>query len=360
MNRFPRQFASRTPGAVQRAFLSSTASKSSLWPPNPSLPLPTVLFSNNHLLVVNKPPGWHSAPSADAPIDLLDNDKASRPDGRAASTKCLLSHLQRRKLGGGSQRTFLAPVHRLDQPCSGVQLYAKTSRAASRIQRHWREIAHKSYLAVLASPQALEALMQQASPSTTDINVSASQVDDAAVGTDDAQWYELKGYLERRRTAKHPLSNESSDATRGWSVKMIPVLFQTNESDLNSYSDDGRYRLCSIHLQVVCPDRGMVRVATRDGARHVIRALLSSHGAPLAGDVRYGDIVGASGRSAVTALLPLPDKSVALHAERVEIVPPSGASGTASFFHALRGPHVAPIPPPWGGWFGFSSDATNL
>jgi 23S rRNA-/tRNA-specific pseudouridylate synthase len=325
------------------------------------LPPPTVLFSNNHLLVINKPPGWCAAPNADASIALLDDDDdddgASRM-GTPPTAKCLLSHLQRLTLGGGSQGTYLVPVHRLDQPCSGVQLYAKTSRAASRIQRQWRDLAKKSYVAVLDSPQALQGLVRQASlPSHRDNEARSNNVDGVVDQIDEARWYELRGYLERRRTSTHRSkenhSTSSLDSARGWSVTMIPApSSQMNDLDLHNYSDDRRYRLCSIRFQVLCMDRGLIRIATRDGARHVIRALLSSFGAPLAGDLRYGGGAGGS-RSKAYSARPLPDRSVALHGERLEIiVPPSDARAKASFLDDLRGPYVAPIPPLWDEWFG--------
>jgi 23S rRNA-/tRNA-specific pseudouridylate synthase len=320
------------------------------------LPPPTVLFSNNHLLVVNKPPGWCAAPNADASIALvLDDDGASR-SGTPPTAKCLLSHLQHLQLGGGSQQTFLVPIHRLDQPCSGVQLYAKTSRAASRIQRQWRDIVKKSYVAVLESPEALQGLVRQASlPSHKDEEAPLNSNDEDGVA-DEAPWYELRGYLERRRSSTHHRRSadpSSLDSARGWSVTMIPAISsQMNEFVLHNYSDDRRYRLCSIRFQVLSADRGLVRIATRDGARHVIRALLSSFGGPLAGDLRYGGASSSGGKA--YAARPLPDRSVALHAERLEIIcaPSSDARGKPSFLHDLRGPYVAPLPPLWDEWFG--------
>lgn len=75
--------------------------------PNPKqfrLPEPTVVFTNNHLLFVNKPAGYHSQP----------NESIEQKP----SNKCLLSKLKARELGGGSANNFLLPMHRLDQPCT--------------------------------------------------------------------------------------------------------------------------------------------------------------------------------------------------------------------------------------------------
>jgi 23S rRNA-/tRNA-specific pseudouridylate synthase len=361
MNHLSRQLASRTACAAGHVTERAAYSTSTRLPPQQDIsrPLPTVLFSNNHLLVVNKPPGWCASPNSEASSSLLDDGSGASRLGAATTETCLLSHLRRQKLGGGSQQAYLVPVHRLDQPCSGVQLYAKTSRAASRIQRQWRDLVRKSYVAVLDSPEALQGLVRQASlPSHRDNEARSNNVDGVVDQIDEARWYELKGYLERRRSSKHRSkenhSTSSLDTNRGWSVTMIPALSsQMNESDLHNYSDDRRYRLCSIRFQVLRADVGLIRIATRDGARHVIRALLSSFGAPLAGDLRYGGGASSSCGKAYAAR-PLPDRSVALHAERLEIIciPPLRDNGKASFLDDLRGPYVAPIPPLWDEWFG--------
>merc|ERR1740124_1823499 len=93
---------------------------------------PTVLFTNNHLLVINKPPGWSSMPTKSEPV------------------KCLLQYLTSKGLGGGSKKTFLIPLHRIDQPCSGIMFFAKTSKAASRVTKIWkRRLVEKCYYCVL-------------------------------------------------------------------------------------------------------------------------------------------------------------------------------------------------------------------
>ena len=62
---------------------------------------PSIVFSNNHLLLVNKPPGYHSQPN-ESPA--LGNN-----------SKCMLTKLRSLRLGGGSSKDFLLPMHRLDQ-----------------------------------------------------------------------------------------------------------------------------------------------------------------------------------------------------------------------------------------------------
>lgn len=62
---------------------------------------PSIVFTNNHLLLVNKPPGYHSQP----------NESPSMGN----NAKCMLTKLKSMALGGGSSKDFLLPMHRLDQ-----------------------------------------------------------------------------------------------------------------------------------------------------------------------------------------------------------------------------------------------------
>lgn len=83
-----------------------------------------VIYEDNHLLVVNKPCGL-----------LVQGDQTDRPT--------LLEHgkawLKTRYDKPGN--VFLALVHRLDRPASGVVVLARTSKAASRLSEQIR--AHR-------------------------------------------------------------------------------------------------------------------------------------------------------------------------------------------------------------------------
>lgn len=76
------------------------------------LAMPQVLYSNNHLLFVNKPAGWITVAHSDNTFEQRMN-------------QCLLSNLKEQSLGGGSKSDFLKPLHRIDQPCTGAVIYAK-------------------------------------------------------------------------------------------------------------------------------------------------------------------------------------------------------------------------------------------
>ena len=76
-----------------------------------------ILHADNHLLVVNKPPGLVTQPSAHHRVSL---EGAAKEWIKAT--------------GGKPGNVFLHPIHRLDRPVSGVVLFARTSKALSRLQ----------------------------------------------------------------------------------------------------------------------------------------------------------------------------------------------------------------------------------
>jgi len=92
-----------------------------------------LIYEDNHLLVVNKPPNILSQGDKTGDEDLLT---------------ILKKDLKRRYNKPGN--VFLGLVHRLDRPVGGVMVFAKTSKAASRLsdQIRRREF-HKVYLAVV-------------------------------------------------------------------------------------------------------------------------------------------------------------------------------------------------------------------
>ena len=92
-----------------------------------------VLFIDNHLLVVNKPPGL-----------LAQADRTGDPD----VVRLGKAYLKERFDKPGN--VFLGLVHRLDRPASGVMVLARTSKAAARLAAQFRERRPvKRYLAVV-------------------------------------------------------------------------------------------------------------------------------------------------------------------------------------------------------------------
>lgn len=97
---------------------------------HPSWPLPYV---DNHLLVLYKPAGLLVQGDETGEVSLLD-----------------LGKLWIKEEHGKPGKVFLALVHRLDRPVAGVTLFCRTSKAANRVGRQFREnTMAKTYLAVV-------------------------------------------------------------------------------------------------------------------------------------------------------------------------------------------------------------------
>lgn len=89
--------------------------------PNPSK---SIVFSNNHIILINKPAGYHCQPN--------ESNINAKINVMTTSSKCLVTTLKKEGVGGGSDGTFLLPLHRIDQPCTGAVLLAKNSKAGAR------------------------------------------------------------------------------------------------------------------------------------------------------------------------------------------------------------------------------------
>lgn len=92
---------------------------------------PVIIYEDNHLLIVQKPPGFLSQPDGGAGPDLL---------------AWAGGYLARDKPG----RAYVGLVHRLDLSVGGVLALAKTSKAAARLSAQFRERrVEKIYLALV-------------------------------------------------------------------------------------------------------------------------------------------------------------------------------------------------------------------
>ena len=98
-----------------------------------------ILYEDNHVLAIDKPAGMLSQGDLSGDLDVLTAVKEL---------------LKRRDAKPGN--VYLGLVHRLDRPVSGAMLLAKTSKAAGRLSRQFRERETvKLYRAVVAGvPEA--------------------------------------------------------------------------------------------------------------------------------------------------------------------------------------------------------------
>lgn len=81
-----------------------------------------ILFEDNHILVVNKPAGMLSQEDNTGDIDLLTSAR---------------QYIKEKYQKPG--KVFLGLVQRLDRPVSGIMIFARTSKAASRLSEQFRK-----------------------------------------------------------------------------------------------------------------------------------------------------------------------------------------------------------------------------
>lgn len=98
---------------------------------------PTVIFEDNHLLVLNKPAGW-----------LVQADRT----GDQTLTDWGKTYLKEKYAKPGA--VYLHPAHRIDRPVSGAVLFGRTDKALGRLTVLFRDKKiEKTYLALaLAAP----------------------------------------------------------------------------------------------------------------------------------------------------------------------------------------------------------------
>ncbi len=175
-----------------------------------------IIFEDNHLLVVEKP---RNIPA--------QADRTNDPD----MLTLLKSDLKSRYNKPGN--VFLGLVHRLDRPVGGVMVFAKTSKAASRLSGQIRQRAfHKIYLAVVhGCPQPRS-------------------------GT-------LESYLIKD-TQTNTVKTAGSDA------------------------NGARHALLNYSVKREGADLSLVRIDLHTGRPHQIRVQFAEIGCPLHGDGKYG------------------------------------------------------------------------
>lgn len=99
----------------------------------------TVLYEDNHIIVVNKQAG-----------EIVQGDKT----GDTPLSELVKDYIKEKYQKPGA--VFLGVVHRLDRPVSGVTLFARTSKALPRLNKLFaeHEKVKKTYWAIVANKPA--------------------------------------------------------------------------------------------------------------------------------------------------------------------------------------------------------------
>ena len=214
-----------------------------------------ILFEDNHCLGLNKPAGW--------PTTHFDGSEET-------FDRLAKAYLKEKHEKPGN--VYLGIVHRLDKPTSGALLFAKTSKAASRLSEQFRDAAvEKVYWAV------------------------ASEAPPNPKGFAWADWGTLDDWL---------LHDEAERL-----VRVVPADTEGAKPARTGY-------------QVKARHGGLMLLELRphSGRKHQLRVQLASRGAPIFADKKYGATqifgngIGLHARS-LTFLHPILHEPITLKAE---------------------------------------------
>ncbi len=206
-----------------------------------------VVYEDNHIIIVNKESG-----------EIVQGDKT----GDTPLSDIVKQYLKEKYQKPGE--VFLGVVHRLDRPVSGLVIFARTSKALTRLNKMFAEgEVHKTYWAIVSCSPKLFA--------------------------------EQSGRAERGGLVTHWLTR--------------------NEQQNKSYAYDHEVphsKKAMLHYEVI--GRGeryaLLEVRLLTGRHHQIRCQLSAIGCPIKGDLKYG------------AKRSNPDGSISLLSRHVEFVHP--------------------------------------
>mgnify|MGYP001129350166 CR=1 FL=1 len=176
-----------------------------------------ILYEDNHIIIVNKASG-----------EIVQGDKT----GDEPLVETLKKYIKERDNKPG--QVFMGVVHRLDRPVSGVVIFAKTSKALSRLNAMFASgDVHKTYWAVTRNkPAEPEAVLTHYISS-----------------------------VERNNKSYASLMPKDGAKLAKLSYKLI--------------ASTERYHLLEVNLMT--------------GRKHQIRVQLSSIGCMVKGDLKYGD-----------------------------------------------------------------------
>ena len=203
-----------------------------------------VVYEDNHIIIVNKQSG-----------EIVQGDKT----GDRPLSDIVKDYIKEKYQKPGA--VFLGVVHRLDRPVSGLVIFARTSKALTRLNKMFVEgEVHKTYWAIVKKETG-----------------TRSQ--------DTGEWHTLTHWLVRneKQNKSYAYDHEKPNAK-----KAILKYRTIGQSD--------NYTLLEVNLMT--------------GRHHQIRCQLAAMGCPLKGDLKYG-----SPRSN-------PDGSISLMSRRVEFIHP--------------------------------------
>ena len=208
-----------------------------------------VIYEDNHIIIVNKQSG-----------EIVQGDKT----GDRPLSDIVKDYIKVKYQKPGE--VFLGVVHRLDRPVSGLVVFARTSKALTRLNKMFAESeVHKTYWAIVRSEE---------------LRVKSEEFAAAIQG-----WQTLTHWLVRneKQNKSYAYDHEKPNAKKAI-LKYRAIAHSDN------------YTLLEVNLMT--------------GRHHQIRCQLAEMGCPIKGDLKYG------------APRSNPDGSISLMSRRVDFIHP--------------------------------------
>ena len=224
-----------------------------------------VVYEDNHIIVVYKESG-----------EIVQGDKT----GDKPLSDLVKDYIKEKYAKPG--QVFLGVVHRLDRPVSGLVVFARTSKALTRLNEMFRKgDVHKTYWAITAPVRKEPVSVQTAPVRKAPVSVQEAPVSEASASD------------------FHPISS--------WLVR--------NEKQNKSYSynrevPNSKKAILKYRRLKKGDNYDLLEVQLLTGRHHQIRCQLASIGAVIKGDLKYG------------AKRSNPDGSISLLARHIEFVHP--------------------------------------
>ena len=207
-----------------------------------------VVYEDNHIIVVNKQSG-----------EIVQGDKT----GDRPLSEIVKDYIKEKYQKPGA--VFLGVVHRLDRPVSGLVIFARTSKALTRLNKMFVEgEVHKTYWAIVESEK---------------IKVKSEEF------CADGEWHTLENWIVRNEKQNKSYAYDSEKPNSKRALLRYRVIGHGERYDL-------------------------VEVQLMTGRHHQIRCQLATMGCPIKGDLKYG------------AKRSNPDGSISLLSHKIEFIHP--------------------------------------
>ena len=214
-----------------------------------------VIYEDNHIIVVNKQSG-----------EIVQGDKT----GDRPLSDIVKDYIKEKYQEPGA--VFLGVVHRLDRPVSGLVVFARTSKALTRLNKMFaeKEQVKKTYWAIVEKRK---------------VEGEKRKVEGGKWKEDSNEWQTAEHWLVRNEKQNKSYAYQTEKPNSKKAILKYRMLAKGDNYDL-------------------------LEVQLMTGRHHQIRCQLSTLGCPIKGDLKYG------------AKRSNPDGSISLNAHRIEFIHP--------------------------------------